>query len=191
MGAMSRQDGLEVVVEAADELVRRLERTDVTLALVGPGDVNEAIEAEVRRRGLEGVVVLTGPVDDDGVRAYLATADVCVNVDVPNPMNDRAAMRKVLEYLAAGRAVVQFPLTEMQRLCGDATEYARPGDARDLADRIALLLDDPERRRNLESRARRRVEEMGLLWPHQVPAFLSAVELAVRRATGLRRSGGP
>ena len=59
----------------------------------------------------------------------MSTADVCVGVDERNAMNDRAAMRKVLEYLALGKAVVQFPLAEMQRLCGDATVYARNGDA--------------------------------------------------------------
>ena len=95
-------------------------------------------------------------------------------------MNDRAAMRKVLEYLALGKAVVQFPLAEMQRLCGDATVYARNGDAQDLGNRICELLDDEPRRRQLEEAARRRASD-GLMWPQQVPALLAAVETAVGR----------
>jgi glycosyltransferase involved in cell wall biosynthesis len=97
-------------------------------------------------------------------------------------MNDRAAMRKVLEYLALGKAVVQFPLVEMQRLCGDATVYARNGDAADLAERICALLDDEPSRRELEDAALRRASQ-GLMWPEQVPALLAAVETAARRDT--------
>jgi glycosyltransferase involved in cell wall biosynthesis len=95
-------------------------------------------------------------------------------------MNDRAAMRKVLEYLAVGRAVVQFPLAEMRRLCGDTTLYARPGDARDFADRIAQLLDDPGLRRRLGDAGRERVAD-GLMWSDQIPSLLSAFDLARRR----------
>ena len=103
-------------------------------------------------------------------------------------MNDRAAMRKILEYLALGKAVVQFPLAEMRRLCGDACAYARDGDASDLAAQVCALLDDGERRRRLGEAARRRAWE-GLMWPQQVPALLGAVDAALtRRAASPARS---
>jgi glycosyltransferase involved in cell wall biosynthesis len=73
---------------------------------------------------------------------------------------------------------VQFPLTEMRRICADATVYARNGDPRDLAAQIARLLDDPERRERLGRAAHARALA-GLMWPQQVPAFLAAVELAL------------
>jgi glycosyltransferase involved in cell wall biosynthesis len=158
----------------------------VSFALVGPGDIHEELRAEVSRRGLDGVVELPGRGGDDLVRAYLSTADVCVNTAQPNPMNDRAAMRKVLEYLAVGRAVVQFPLAEMRRLCGDTTLYARPGDAHDLADRIAELLDDPALRDRLGAAGRARVHD-GLMWSHQVAALQAALELACTRGRGRGR----
>lgn len=180
MGAMSTQEGLDLLVEAADELVNRRGRGDVAFALVGPGDVREQLGEEIRRRGLEKAVVLPGRVGDDLVRAYLSTATVCVNTDQPNRMNDRAAMRKVLEYMAVGRPVVQFPLAEMRRLCGDATLWARPGDAVDLADRIAELVDDPALRRRVGEAGRARVHE-GLMWPDQMTSLRAALELARER----------
>lgn len=183
MGAMSQQEGLELLIDAADELVNRRGRTDVGFALVGPGDVHEVMEHEIARRQLERIVHLPGRVGDELVRAYLATADVCVGVDGRSPMNDRAAMRKVFEYMAAGRAVVQFPLPEMRRLCGDATAYARNGDSKQLAERIEQLLDDPQQRARLGEEARLQLSRQGLMWQDQVPSLLAAVDTALERAS--------
>lgn len=183
MGAMSKQEGLELLIEAADELVNRRGRSDVTFALVGPGDVHDALMSEIGRRRLEDVVELPGRVGDDLVRAYLATADVCVGVDVQSTMNDRAAMRKVFEYMAMGCAVVQFPLAEMRRLCGTATVYAHNGDAADLAQRINELLENEQERRRLGREAQRHVLDKRLTWQDQVPVLLAAVDTALQRAS--------
>jgi glycosyltransferase involved in cell wall biosynthesis len=180
LGVMSAQEGLQHLIAAADQIVNRHGRADVHFALVGPGDAREALERDIARRGLGDHVELPGLVDDELVRAYVCTADVCVGTDEPNAMNDRAAMRKILEYLALGRAVVQFPLAEMRRLCGDGSAYARPGDAADLADRICELIDDDERRRQLGEAARRQVWR-GHMWPQQVPTLLAAVDAALSR----------
>jgi glycosyltransferase involved in cell wall biosynthesis len=180
LGSMSRQENLGLLVDAAEEVVRRHGRDDVQFALVGHGDAEKSVRREVVRRNLGAWVEVPGAVGDDLVRAYMSTADVCVNVDERNAMSDRAAMRKVLEYMALGRPVVQFPLAEMRRICGDTTIYARDGDAADLADRVCELIDDEARRRALGEAARRRVEA-GLTWPQQVPNLLAAVELAISR----------
>jgi glycosyltransferase involved in cell wall biosynthesis len=192
LGRMSGQERLECRVDAAEDVVRRRGRMDVHFAVVGDGDARAGLDRTVLERGLGGYVELTGPVDDELVRAYICTADVCIGVDECNAMNDRAAMRKILEYMALGRAVVQFPLAEMRRLCGDACVYARDGDASDLAAQVCALLDDGERRRRLGEAARRRALER-LMWPQQVPALLGAVDAALTQKAaspgpGLRAS---
>ncbi len=96
-------------------------------------------------------------------------------------MNDKSTMMKVLEYMAMGRAVVQFPLLEMSRLCGDSTVYAREGDSEDLAAQIASLLDDPLRRKQLGTSARQRALD-GLMWTDQVPVLLRAIAAALANA---------
>jgi glycosyltransferase involved in cell wall biosynthesis len=178
LGSMSRQEGLQRLVQAADELVNVRGRHDVAFAVVGPGDVHDELRQEIRVRGLEHVVRVAGAVDDEHVREYMATADVCIGVDESNPMNDRAAMRKIFEYMAAGRPVVQFPLAEMRRLCGDTTAYAANADVRDLARVIDELLADDETRRRLGRAARRRVQD-GLMWEDQAPALVAALETAL------------
>jgi glycosyltransferase involved in cell wall biosynthesis len=178
LGVMSQQEGLERLIEAADELVHGAGRDDIAFALVGPGDVHDRLRADVRRRGLEEAVFVLDGVDDDLVRAYLSTADICVNVDESVGMNDLTVMRKVVEYMAAGRAVVQFPLAEMRRICGDTAVYARNADAHDLAEKIGSLIDDPERRDRLGAAARERARA-GLMWPQQAPVLLEAMSTAL------------
>jgi len=181
LGMMSRQEGLHRLIDAADHLVHVRGRSDVGFALVGPGDVRAELRAEVERRRLGGLVHIGDTADDDLVRAYIATADVCVSVDERNAMNDRAAMRKVLEYMAMGRPVVQFPLAEMRRLCGDTTIYAADADACDLARAVDELLDDHAGRARLGEAARRRVHD-GLLWHQQKPELLAAARAALGAA---------
>jgi len=181
LGSMSQQEGLGRLIMAADHLVNALGRDDMVFAMVGPGDVHDELRGEIESRGLGDVIHLSGAVGDDLVRAYMSTATVCVGVDERNAMNDRAAMRKILEYMAMGRAVVQFPLREMQRLCGDTTLYARNADALHLAEQIARLLDDAQLRGELERAARERVSQ-ALMWHHQVPRMLAAIDAALAGA---------
>lgn len=186
VGLMSDQEGLHHLLDAAGELVTRHGREDTSFAIVGAGDAREALIADTARRGLDGYVHFPGRAEDDLLRAYMATADVCVGVDEPNPMNDASTMTKVVEYMVMGRPIVQFPLHETSRVCGDSSLYARAGDAADLADRIAELLDDPERAERLGGAARARAVP-ALLWPRQVPALLAAVGAALELRAEARR----
>jgi glycosyltransferase involved in cell wall biosynthesis len=178
VGRMSVQEGLETAVGAAEEL-RRRGRSDVSFALVGSGSALDGLVDDVHRRGLDDIVAFPGQVEHATVSRYLSTASICLNVDPHGPLNDRSTMIKVLEYMALGRPIVQTPLDEMVRLCGDATSYARPDDPIDFADRIEELLDDPAKAADLGDRARRRIVEKGLTWPDQVPRLLTAVQTAL------------
>lgn len=177
IGRISQKEGLDGLIDAVDELVSR-GRADLAFSIVGPGDAREELIRAVARRGLEGVIDFPGTVDDDMLRAYLSTADVCLSVDERNDMNDRSLMIKVLEYMLMERAVVQYPLEEMVRVCGDSTLYARNADPRDLANKIETLVDDPALRARLGAAARNRVLD-GLTWPQQIPTLLEAVGVAV------------
>ena len=120
-------------------------------------------------------MTFTGRVSDEVLLEVLNTADVCVNPDVVNEMNDKSTMNKIMEYMAVGKPIVQFELKEGRVSAGEASLYARPNDPVDLAERIVELLDDPERRATMGRIGRARVEK-DLSWQRQVPELLRAYE---------------
>jgi glycosyltransferase involved in cell wall biosynthesis len=183
IGRMSRKENLPLLLQAADQMINEHDRKDVAFAIVGRGDVRDELLTEIERRELQQHVFVPGPADDALLRQWLSTADVCVSLDSRSPMNDRSMMIKVPEYMAMGRPVVQFPLTEMRRICGDATVYAADADADDLVAKIEELLDDPALRLHVGDQARALVAER-LSWPQQVPTLLSAVETAIALRCG-------
>jgi glycosyltransferase involved in cell wall biosynthesis len=96
-----------------------------------------------------------------------------VNPDVANPMNDISTMNKVMEYMALGKPMVQFDLTEGRYSAQEASLYARRNDPADFAAKIAELIDDPQKRARMGAFGRRRVQE-ALEWRYEVPKLLAA-----------------
>jgi glycosyltransferase involved in cell wall biosynthesis len=173
VGVMGKQEGIDYLLRAAAHVVHCLKRADVHFGLVGGGTSLEEMRALAAQLGLGAHVTFTGRVPDDEMLAMLNTADVCVNPDVANDMNDISTMNKVMEYMALGKPIVQFDLAEGRFSAREASLYARKNDSRDLAEKIVQLLDDPERRRLMGTCGRRRVENE-LEWRHEAPKLLAA-----------------
>jgi glycosyltransferase involved in cell wall biosynthesis len=125
--------------------------------------------------GVADYVTFTGRVSDAQMLAMLNTADVCVNPDRANEMNDISTMNKVMEYMALGKPIVQFDLAEGRFSAQEASLYARRNDPRDLAAKLVDLLDDPDKRRAMGAFGRRRVRE-ALEWRYEAPKLLAAYE---------------
>jgi glycosyltransferase involved in cell wall biosynthesis len=173
VGVMGRQEGIDYLLRAAAHLVHDLKRSDVHFGLVGGGTSLDEMKALAGELGVADYVTFTGRVPDAELLAMLNTADVCVNPDVANDMNDISTMNKIMEYMALGKPIVQFDLTEGRFSAQQASLYARRNDPFDLAAKIAELLDDPEKRKSMGAFGRRRVESE-LEWRYEVPKLLSA-----------------
>ena len=105
----------------------------------------------------------------------LNTADVCVNPDVANDMNDKSTMNKIMEYMALGKPIVQFDLTEGRFSAREASLYAERNNHEDLAKKIVMLLDRPELRREMGEFGLRRVRNE-LEWRYEETKLLAAYE---------------
>ncbi|MDD5250631.1 MAG: glycosyltransferase family 4 protein [Rhodocyclaceae bacterium] len=173
VGVMGRQEGVDYLLRAAQRIVKVRGRDDVHFGLVGGGTSLAELKALAATLGIADHVTFTGRVPDAELLAWLNTADVCVNPDVANDMNDKSTMNKIMEYMALGKPIVQFDLTEGRYSAGDASLYARRNDADDLADKILLLLDDAARRRRMGAVGRARVVNE-LAWDYEAPKLLAA-----------------
>lgn len=178
VGVMGAQEGIDLLLQAMSHLVFAQGRADVRLALAGSGSDLPRLKALTSELGLDFHVTFHGRICDADLCEMLSSADVCVNPDRVNAMNDLSTMNKIMEYMAFGKPIVQFDVREGRVSAGPASLYARANDAQDFAARIAELLDDPGRRAAMGAFARKRVESR-LSWRSQAPALLAAYERAL------------
>lgn len=179
VGVMGFQDGLDLLLESVEYMVKTQNRRDALFVMIGSGTEFPRLKALSAQKGLNDWVKFTGRIPEDALGAYLSTADVCVAPDPANPMNDKSTMNKILQYMAFGRPVVLYDLTEGRRSAGDTALYARPNDPVDFAAQILKLLDSESLRRDLGERARKRIEEK-LDWNIEKETLLAAYEAALR-----------
>ncbi|MEW6219566.1 MAG: glycosyltransferase family 4 protein [Thermodesulfobacteriota bacterium] len=175
VGVMGKQEGLDHLLAAVKILVEEMGRTDVHFVIIGGGTELEAAKSLCTRMALGSVVTFTGRIPDAPMVEALCTADVCVNPDVANEMNDKSTMNKIMEYMALGKPVVQYDLTEGRVSAQEASLYAERNNPRDLAAKIAYLLDRPELRRQMGDFGFRRVRA-DLHWGVEAPKYLRAME---------------
>ncbi len=175
LGVMGSQDGVAYLLGAARHIVHDLGRTDIHFGLVGDGPEKPSLEALARDYEIGDYVTFTGRIPDEPMLEMLNTADVCVNPDVANEMNDKSTMNKVMEYMALAKPIVQFDLTEGRYSAQEASLYAEANDEVDLASKIVELLEDPTRRAEMGRIGRARIEEK-LEWKHEAPKLLAAYE---------------
>jgi glycosyltransferase involved in cell wall biosynthesis len=180
VGVMGKQEGIDYLLRAARLIVNDMKRTDVHFGLVGGGTELEDMKAYATALGVGDYITFTGRVPDQQMLEMLNTADVCVNPDVANEMNDKSTMNKIMEYMALGKPVVQFDLTEGRFSAQEASLYAEKNNELDLARKIIQLLDDPEARAIMGGFGRNRVETE-LEWKYEVPRLLRAYDAAFAR----------
>ncbi len=173
VGVMGKQEGIDLLLESVRYLVFERNRIDIQFAVVGGGPELSAMQALSQQLQIDDYIYFTGRVTDDEFLSVLNTADVCVNPDRVNDMNDKSTMNKIMEYMALGKPIVQFEMTEGRVSAQNASLYAKPNDPTDFAEKILLLLGEPETRARMGELGRQRVIET-LSWEHEVPALLRA-----------------
>lgn len=186
VGVMGDQEGIDLLLESVAHLVLAEGRQDIQFVLVGGGPALEKLKALASSMGVSEHVTFTGRASDEDLFELLSTADLCVNPDRVNPMNDKSTMNKILEYMAFSCPIVQFEVTEGRYSAGDASLYAKPNDVVDFANKIAALLADPDRRSEMGRIGRERVETK-FSWPHQVPNLIAAYQRLLERRSAKGR----
>jgi glycosyltransferase involved in cell wall biosynthesis len=185
LGVMGPQDGVDIVLRAADLIVNQWGRKDVSFTLMGRGDCWAALVAERDRLGLADAVDMPGRVPDSLVTDVFSTADLGLSPDPLNPLNDVSTMNKTMEYMSFELPVVAFDLRETRVSAADAAVYVPPGDVEGYARAVVDLLDAPGARAAMGRRGRERVEQV-LAWKHQRGGYRAVFD----ELTGRARAGG-
>lgn len=140
LGRIGARKGVPELLDALGSPALR--RRAWTAVLAGDGEV-EPYRRRVAEAGLADRVTLPGWLDAAAAAALLAQADILVL-----PSHAENFPISVIEALAAEIAVVTTPVGATPELLrdGEAALFVPVGDAPALADALAALIDDPERR---------------------------------------------
>jgi glycosyltransferase involved in cell wall biosynthesis len=180
VGVMGNADGVRYLIEAVRHLVQQLGRNDVQFLLMGTGPEYENLVQQRNESGLKDYVDLPGRVSNEFLFTALQTIDLGASCDPINSYNDHCTMNKVLEYMAFGKAQVMFDLKEGRASAGEAAVYVPENSAPRLAEAIAALLDDPQKRAAMGALGAERLRTQ-LNWERSVEQLLKAYDAALSR----------
>lgn len=178
VGVMGEQEGIDLLIDAVNHIVREKQREDIQFVLVGGGPALDDLKALTAERGLADFITFTGRAPDQDLFEVLSTMELGVNPDRVNAMNDKSTMNKIMEYMSLEKPMVQFDVTEGRFSAREASLYAAPNDPVDMANKIMELIEDPARRAEMGAFGRKRVINE-LNWQHQIDPLLTAYKQAL------------
>jgi colanic acid/amylovoran biosynthesis glycosyltransferase len=133
----------------------------VRYTIAGDGPLRAQLEALTHELGLADVVKLLGPIDQDEVGRLLAKAQVLLAPSITANNGDQEGIPlSIMEGMALGMPVVSTWHSGISELVEDGVSgYLVPeSDSETLADRIEILIAEPERRAEMGTAGRRIVE---------------------------------
>ncbi|MFW9262191.1 glycosyltransferase WbuB [Nostoc sp. KVJ20] len=175
MGVMGEPEGIDYLLRMVYYIVKKKNRSDIHFMLIGSGPAIEKLKALSKELEVTDFVEFTGFKQGEELLERLSSCDVCVEPSPTSTYNENCTMNKILEYMAMGKAIVQFDLREGRRSAQEASLYAKPNDEVEFAEKILELLDSPECREKIGAEGRRRMEEI-LEWKYQAPKLLEAYD---------------
>lgn len=127
--------------------------------IVGGGHDLGKLRYQSQKLDLVDDLYFTGFVNHEKVKYYVAASDVCVACFEDNELTRSKSPLKIVEYLASGKAIVASNVGEVPRMLAKTGITVTPGSESALADGIQKYLENPERRREDEIKARAWAEE--------------------------------
>ena len=173
VGVMASQDGIDGLLRAAKILVKDYGYTDVQFVLIGGGTELESLKNYAIELGISEFVTFTGWLKGDDLLIALNTIDVGAAPDAADDYNDKCTMNKIMEYMALGKPIVQYDVTEGRYSAQEASLYAEKNDESSFADKLLELLNNKKLREEMGLMGKKRMEEV-LGWKYEKPKLIAA-----------------
>jgi glycosyltransferase involved in cell wall biosynthesis len=155
-GNLGHAQDLENCIRA----MQYVETEDVTLRIVGDGDLREKLEQLTEAVGVTDRVEFIGFVDRDRIPPLLSTAMIGIAPIKSDPSLRYAVPTKLYEYMANGLPVIAVGTGEIEQFVSEAEGgYTADNEPRDIAAKIESLLADPDLRYRFGKNGRRHVTE--------------------------------
>lgn len=150
----------------------------VVFFMVGQGALGDALRQQAAAAGLADRFIFTGVQPHDQVPAFLSVMDLVISPYKSDYLFYGSSM-KLLEYLAAGKAVVFPALGQIKELIADGYNgrLYEPEDFAALTAELLELMEDQPQRQRLGANARRTIER-GWTWERQAARISRVLELA-------------
>ena len=191
-GALTPSYEVAVVLDALACLHQVRPELPVEFDVYGRGDDEERLEQRAAALGLTRRVRFHGRIPLEAVPSAVAASDVGVAPIPRNPFTETSLSTKILEYAAMGKPVVTSRLSTVGTYFpADTLWIYEPGDARDLADTLLTVVDDPADRSGRVARTVARARDMS--WERESERYVALVERVARdgrRSANSDRVGG-
>jgi glycogen(starch) synthase len=153
-GRLVSTKGVPVLLEAASRL--RSKNRSFELVIIGDGPESSKLRTLAKDLQLSPYIRFTGRLEADALENALADASAVV---IPS-LGGEVFGLVVAENMARGVPVVASDLGAFKEVLGEAGTTFRVGDANDLAQELAKILDDPDLASSMRVRARQRVRDL-------------------------------
>jgi len=154
LGSFYRYEGLDLLVEAYARLRPRF--PDLTLLLVGGGEMERELQESARAMGVDDGVVFPGRIPQERIPGAYALADVLVYPRHPMRLTELVTPLKPLEAMAMGKALLASDVGGHRELIqnGRTGILFRAGDVGSLTEALGRMLEDEALRLRLADEAR-------------------------------------
>jgi PEP-CTERM/exosortase A-associated glycosyltransferase len=180
IGSYYAYEGLNLLLDALPLILKRV--PDVRVLLTGGGPQEANLKQQAQTMGIADRIVFTGRVPHSEVARYYGLVDALVYPRLPMRLTELVTPLKPLEAMAQGRLLIASDVGGHRELIrdGETGVLFKAGDARDLADKTAGLLQATERWPQLRANARRFVETERN-WAQSVARYQQVYDNARRR----------
>jgi len=144
IGSFYRYEGLDLLVQAFAALTAK--EPDIVLVLVGGGEMKPELISAVQTLGLENRVVMPGRIPHERIAGVYALIDILAYPRYSMRLTELVTPLKPLEAMAMGKVLVASDVGGHKELIQDGKTglLFKAGDAKDLAEKIQLILKDRE-----------------------------------------------